>query len=582
MNIAALFHRSLDNWCYPLDSTTLHIRLQTAADDVDFVELVAGDPFEWRDRQWVKTTSRLKKAGSDGLHDFWETTYQPPFKRTKYYFVVHGKSATDVWIFGERGILPASETNQEFHRNAFVFPYINEIDLYRAPNWVSGVVWYQIFPERFRNGDPTLNPSGVLPWSRGPVTNKEFYGGDLRGIFEKLDHLADLGVRGVYLTPVFTSPSVHKYDTTDYLSIDPAFGTEEDLKTLVTEAHRRGIRILLDAVFNHSGTRFFAWQDVLQHGRQSRYAGWFHITDWLQLDRFRADPALPGGPHGYETFSFARGMPKLNTALPEVRDYFIGVALHWIRLAGIDGWRLDVSNEIDQEFWRAFRKAVKAEAPEAYIVGEIWHDSQRWLRGDQYDAVMNYRYGNAVSDFVLGTNRMASAADFARTIDGIDAGYTLPVLRSAFNVLDSHDTDRFITRCGGDKARARLGWLLLFLLRGAPCVYYGSEVGMEGGHDPDNRRCMLWDEKDQDLDQYAFLKALIGLRSREATLFTLGNREWRLEAAHPDRLGLRITHQGRSLEAWVSRSAQRTAWPSTHGLVVLESSAGWGYRVVVS
>lgn len=572
MNIAALFHRSLDNWCYPLDSTTLHIRLQTAADDADSVELVAGDPFEWKDRRWSNTTSLLRKAGSDGLHDFWETTYQPPHKRTKYYFVVHGKAERDVWIYGERGILPASEANQEFHRNAFVFPYINEIDLYRAPAWVSGVVWYQIFPERFRNGDPTLNPSGVLPWSRGPVTNKEFYGGDLRGIVEKLDHLADLGVGGVYLTPVFASPSVHKYDTTDYLSIDPAFGTVDDLKTLVAEAHRRGIRILLDAVFNHSGTRFFAWQDVAQHGRASRYADWFHVTAWDEN----------GLPAAYETFAFARGMPKLNTALPEVRDYFIQVALHWIRVAGIDGWRLDVSNEIDQEFWRAFRKAVKAEAPDAYIVGEIWHDSQRWLRGDQYDAVMNYRYGNAVSDFVLGINRMATAADFARTIDGIDAGYTLPVLRSAFNVLDSHDTDRFITRCGGDKTRARLGWLLLFLLRGAPCVYYGSEVGMEGGHDPDNRRCMLWDEKDQDREQYSFLKALVALRNQQAELLSLGTRQWVLDAAHPDRLGLRIGHQGKTLEAWVNRSAHKAAWPEPHTPAVLGSSGPWGYWVVIS
>jgi len=572
VNIAALFHRSLDNWCYPLDSETLHIRLQTAADDVVAVDLVAGDPFEWKQKAWVQTTLALKKAGCDGHHDFWEATYRPPFKRTKYYFVVRGMTPGDLWIYGERGILPASEASQEFHRNAFVFPYINTIDLFRAPDWVQGVVWYQIFPERFRNGDPALNPAGVLPWHRGPVTNKEFYGGDLRGIVEKLDHLADLGVGGVYLTPVFTSPSVHKYDTTDYWSIDPAFGTEEDLKTLVDEAHRRGIRVLLDAVFNHSGTRFFAWQDVLTRGQSSTYADWFHIHDWAALAEGR----------GYETFAFAKGMPKLNTAHPAVRDYLIGVALHWIRVAGIDGWRLDVSNEIDQEFWRAFRKAVKAEAPQAYIVGEIWHDSQRWLRGDQYDAVMNYRYGNAVSDFVLGVNRMAAAADFVHTVDGIDAGYTLPVLRAAFNILDSHDTDRFLTRCGGDKARARLGWFLLFLLRGAPCVYYGSEVGMEGGQDPDNRRCMVWDEKDQDREQYAFLKALIALRTREADLLTYGSREWQIDPSLPDRLGLRIIHQGKVLEAWAHRSADGVAWPPAPGGVLLESKGPWGYRITMS
>jgi glycosidase len=565
-----------------LDSSTLHIRIQTALEDVVSVELVAGDPFEWKDKAWVKTTQSLRKSGSDGLHDFWETRYSPPHKRTKYYFIVRGTRPADVFIYGERGILPASEVAQDFHRNAFVFPYINEIDLYRAPSWVHGVVWYQIFPERFRNGNPALNPAGVLAWHQGPVTNREFYGGDLKGITQKLDHLAELGVGGVYLTPVFTSPSVHKYDTTDYLSIDPAFGSVEDLKTLVAEAHRRGIRILLDAVFNHSGTKFFAWQDVMEHGRTSAHADWFHVVDWDQLDRFRADPTLPGGPHGYETFSFARGMPKLNTANPAVRDYLIEVALHWIRVAGIDGWRLDVSNEIDQEFWRAFRKAVKAEAPEAYIVGEIWHDSQRWLRGDQYDAVMNYRYGNAVSDFVLGVNRMVGAADFVRTVDGIDAGYTLPVLRAAFNVLDSHDTDRFITRCGGDKDRARLGWLLLFILRGAPCVYYGSEVGMEGGHDPDNRRCMVWDEESQDRCQFEFLKTLVALRTRETDLLTYGEREWQVDPTVPDLMGLKVSHRGRTLEAWVNRSPAAWAWPSTSGRVVLESAGPWAHRVVLA
>lgn len=571
MNIAALYHRSLDNWCYPLDSSTLHIRIQTAHDDVLAVDLIAGDPFEWRDKSWVKTTRPLKKGGSDGLHDFWETTYSPPHRRTKYYFVVQGKEADDSVIYGERGILPAAETGQDFHRNAFVFPYINEIDLFRAPSWVQGVVWYQIFPERFRNGDPALNPSGVLPWHRGPVTNREFYGGDLKGITQKLDHLAELGVGGIYLTPVFTSPSVHKYDTTDYLSVDPAFGTLDDLKTLVSEVHRRGMRILLDAVFNHSGTRFFAWQDVVEKGPSSAYAAWFHIFDWDE-----------GKPRGYETFSFSKGMPKLNTAHPEVRDYLIGVALHWIRAVGIDGWRLDVSNEIDQEFWRAFRQAIKAEAPEAYIVGEIWHDSQRWLRGDQYDAVMNYRYGNAISDFVLGKNRMTSAQDFVWTIDGIDAGYSLPVLRAAFNILDSHDTDRFLTRCGGDKARARLGWFLLFLLRGAPCVYYGSEVGMEGGHDPDNRRCMVWDEQDQDRDQFTFLQTLVALRTRESELLTYGGREWLMDPHRPDRLGFRVVHRGRTLEAWVDRSHRSVDWGPAAGPVVLESRGPWAYRITLS
>jgi glycosidase len=571
VNIAALLHRALDNWCYPLDNATLHLRLQTAADDARSVDLVAGDPFDWKGGTWNTTTVALTKTGCDGLHDFWETTHSPTWGRTKYYFLVRGKHSGDEWIVGERGILPAGEKDLDLPRNAFIFPYIHASDVFRAPDWVKDTVWYQIFPERFCNGDPHLNPPGTLPWGRGPVTNREFYGGDLPGITSRLDHLADLGVNGLYMTPVFASPSVHKYDTSDYLAVDPGFGIEADLKALVEGAHGRGIRVVLDAVFNHSGLKFAPWQDVLAHGRESKYAGWFHVRDWSDL----------ASGKGYETFSFARGMPKLNTQNPEVRDYLIGAAVRWTEATGIDGWRLDVSNEVDQGFWREFRRAIKAVNPNAYIVGEVWHDALRWLRGDQYDAVMNYRYGNAVSDFVLGTNGVHKASDFARTIDAIDAQYPLPVLRSAFNVLDSHDTDRFITRCGGDKPRARLGWLLLFLLKGSPCVYYGSEVGMVGGQDPDNRRCMVWDPAHQDQDQFAFLKALTALRIREADLITLGAREWVLDPVFPACLGLRITGAGRQLEATLWRTSHPTELPPTRGTMVLENRGPWAYRVVV-
>ena len=561
---AAVFHRATDSWCYPLDERRLHIRLATALGDVEEVLLRSGDPHEWQRPAleggawtWKSSLLPLRESGTDGQRSFWEIILEPPYRRLRYSFLL--RSGSQWFEYGEEGLFPAesepgSKGEPAFpgieHKNSFVFPYINEIDLYRAPTWVRDTVWYQIFPDRFRIGNPN-KLRGTKAWGPGPVSNRDFYGGDLRGIAEKLDHLVELGVNGIYLTPIFASPSVHKYDTTDYLRIDSAFGDDEDLRLLVEGCHARGIRLILDAVFNHSGSSFGPWKDVVEKGSSSPYADWFHVRSW---------PLFPKGrdtgdsrDSGFETFSFTTRMPKLNTANPELRDYLLGVAERYIRDFDIDGWRLDVANEVDHDFWRTFRARVKALKPEAYIVGEIWHDSMPWLRGDQYDAVMNYPYGNAISDFLLAKRGAPDAQGLQRRLARIDFSYPLPVIRHNFNLLDSHDTDRLVNRMGGDLALARLGWLLLFLLPGSPCIYYGTEYGLEGGGDPDNRRCMPWDEALQDQGQFAFMKALIALRRSRSELFAVGRREFRFLEARPGFLFLGIGEGSERLVALVNR-----------------------------
>jgi glycosidase len=217
-------------------------------------------------------------------------------------------------------------------------------------------------------------------------------------------------------------------------------------------------------------------------------------------------------------------MPKLDTSNPELREFLLGVAERYIRDFDIDGWRLDVANEVDHEFWRQFRKRVKAIKSEAYIVGEIWHDAMPWLRGDQYDAVMNYPYGSAIQDFLLSRRQVPEGRAFEHRLDAIDFGYPLPVIRNNFNLLDSHDTERLVHKMGGDLALARLGWLLMFMLPGSPCIYYGSEVGLEGGGDPDNRRCMPWERVESGSEHMDFMSALTGFRKRHAGLLNEGKR----------------------------------------------------------
>ena len=214
------------------------------------------------------------------------------------------------------------------------------------------------------------------------------------GVIDRFGHLVDLGVDVIYFTPIFEAPSNHKYDTVDYYWIDPHFGDEDTVRKLIELAHEHGIKVVFDAVFNHSGYGFFAFQDVLEHGEDSPYAHWFNIDSFpVQTE-----------PPNYETFANQIAtMPKLMTCHDDVKEYFLEVGRYWVREFGIDGWRLDVANEIDHHFWREFREAVKSENPDALIVGELWHEASEWVRGDQFDSVMNYSFQYACLDFLPRT-----------------------------------------------------------------------------------------------------------------------------------------------------------------------------------
>ena len=381
-----------------------------------------------------------------------------------------------------------------------------------TPAWVNDTIWYQIFPERFCNGDPSNDPEGTLPWrEKGSVTNQEFFGGDLQGIINKLDYIKGLGVSGLYLTPINEAPSSHKYDTTDYTKIDPHFGSEETMKTLVREAHDRGIRVMLDGVFNHSGRYFAPWLDVKEKGPQSEYYDWFMINEW---------PFKEGGcawEKQYYTFAFFDNMPKLNTNNPKVRDYLIGVCENWVRNYGVDGIRLDVANEVSHAFCKELRNRLKAINPDIYILGEIWHDAMPWLRGDEFDSVMNYPLGESIKDFWI--DKSLTNEDFEYTINRCYTRYMQQTNDVLFNLLDSHDTKRLRSDVKNlDEYFQQLA--VLFAMPGSPCIYYGTEIAMEGGHDPDCRRCMPWEEIDGGAysERIDIIRNLLHLRREEPLL----------------------------------------------------------------
>jgi glycosidase len=455
----------------------------------------------------------MQYGGSDRV--VWRAELKlPETRRVKYGFIL--KTAETEFYFSEKEeMVPYTGEEIKDSFNFFFFPFIHEVDAPSAPEWVRNTVWYQIFPERFCNGDPSISPEGTADWDTGRPGYRTFFGGDLAGIRQKLGHLRDLGVNGIYLTPVFSAPSNHKYDTADYFTVDRHFGTGDDLKALVAEAHRAGIRVMLDAVFNHIGASHPFWQDVLKNQENSAYRDYFHIHSFPVREKYDDHFKI-----NYDTFSFVAGMPKWNTENPQARKYLIDAAVYWIRECDIDAWRLDVSDEVSLDFWREFSRSVREAKADCYILGEMWHDASNWVGPGYFDSAMNYPLGFALTGFFLqkGYGGEAGVAAFNGRLASALSRYSDLHTRVAFNLLDSHDTSRALTLAQGDKRALRNAFTMLFLLPGSPCIFYGTEVGMEGSGDADCRRPMIWDEERQDGELRAFFRELIAFRKSHIAL----------------------------------------------------------------
>jgi cyclomaltodextrinase / maltogenic alpha-amylase / neopullulanase len=492
----AIYHRPKDNYAYACTNGSLHIRLRSKRDDLQSVSLIFGDPYHWEEGKWINQEQKLVKTGSDQLFDYWFTSVTPPFRRLKYGFSLTDEEETIYYT--EKGFMNERPTDTG---ECFAFPFINSIDIFNAPSWVKDTVWYQIFPERFGNGNPANNPEGTLEWGSTEPTPTNFFGGDLEGVIHHIDYLKELGITGIYFTPIFKAHSNHKYDTIDYLEIDPQFGDNETFKRLVEVCHENGIKIMLDAVFNHSGFYFPQFQDVLEKGEQSRFKDWFHTREFpLQTE------PMPN----YDTFAFTPFMPKLNTENPEVKEFLLEVGRYWVREFDIDGWRLDVANEVDHAFWREFRHEVKKIKSDLYILGEIWHDSMPWLRGDQFDAVMNYPFTTNILN--LFAKKTIGNKEFIENMVTVLHMYPKNVNEVAFNLVGSHDTPRILTECDEDIRKVKLIYAIMLTFVGTPCIYYGDEIGITGVQDPGCRKCMEWDESKQNRDLFDHTKKLIQLR----------------------------------------------------------------------
>ncbi len=415
-----------------------------------------------------------------------------------------------------------------------------------TPAWVTDAIFYQIFPDRFAKSDRVPKQGLNLEAWDTPPTVHGIKGGDLLGVVDHLDYLQDLGVNALYFTPVFMSASNHRYHTYDYYTVDPILGGNQALRELLDQAHGRGMRVVLDGVFNHASRGFWQFHHTLENGSASPYLDWFHF-DPDHLSGKKHWGAYPSAHDmrliqeqgslkaiGYQGWWNLPALPKFNTSSPAVREFLFGVAEHWVRF-GIDGWRLDVPGEIDDDaFWQEFRRRVKSINPEAYIVGEIWYDARRWLQGDQFDASMNYPVTGACLSFLTGSHldleatlaaggyrglvNPIDANEFADRIDGTLAMYSPEVNRVQLNLLDSHDTPRFLTSARGDLDSLKLALTFLFTFTGAPCIFYGDEIGLSGRHDPECRQPFPWDPARWNHDLLDFAKSLIEFRRQHEVL----------------------------------------------------------------
>lgn len=496
MEYAAIRFRGDKNYCYALEKGHFLFRLQVKRGDIRKVIMHYQDkyiPVKFMD---TRAEIEMMPASWDEFYEYYEAELYIDVRCLRYYFEIEDMEGK-ITYYGNYEFLEEPTENIE---RMFNCPQdLREEEIFEVPEWAANKVVYQIFPSRFASSKEVKEEL----WYKAPITFRDDLKGDIRGIINHLDHIQELGIEVIYLTPIFKSDSTHKYDTIDYYQIDPSFGTKEDLKELVEKAHAHGMKVLLDGVFNHTGLKFFAFADIIEKEEKSEYLDWYYIQKFPLRMKFGEKPS-------FKTFAYFGGMPKLNLLNPTVQDYVIDVVKYWIRECDVDGWRLDVGDEISHKFWKRFREEVRKVKADSLIVGEVWYYAPDFLEGDEWDTVMNYPFFNAVKDLIA--HDKITVSQFAEKLGFLKSNLHKKVYPLLFNLIDSHDTPRFLHSCENKKEKQRIAAAIQLLCPGMPMIYYGDEFAMEGGPDPDCRRGMLWDEKRQDKEMFQWYQKLIQLR----------------------------------------------------------------------
>lgn len=461
-------------------------------------------------------------CAQDEFFDYYEAKLESTFSRVCYYFKLvkesewtyyyadrFTKKLPDLYIDGK-----VVDGRSEYYQ----YPFILREEIVDVPSWFKTAVVYNIFPDSFASQKCLNREQSEIKTLEDGRLCKSRLGGTINGITENLDYIQDMGFTCLYLNPIFVAGEYHKYDVMDYYHIDPCLGTDEDFRNLVEELHRRGMRIVIDGVFNHCSWKFFAFNDVVEKGTASRYCKWFYDLEFPVV-RPETTEELPN----YICFAYERKMPKLNTSEMEVQTYFADVGAYWIKEFHVDGWRLDVANEIDRNFWRRFRMAVKEANPEAVLIGEVWENAQSWLRGDAFDSVMNYEFRRVCKEYIATME--ADACKTAYQFEQMRLRYPTNIVNGQLNLLDSHDVPRFLSLCQGNVAKWKQACILLMMMPGVPSLFYGDEQAITGVLESEYRSPMNW--KDE-MGLVGFLKEVIEIKKENVILESEYRPVWEL------------------------------------------------------
>lgn len=499
-----VLHIPMSQYAHGIAEDKVVIRLRTAKGDLQQVTLFYGDT-ACRQNPIIFYPEKMDKVASDLYFDYYEAEFVSKFRRIYYYFLLDdGKETSYYYSDFFRTIL--AEDRSEYYK----IPFNHREDIADVPEWVKDAVIYNIFPDSFASfkgkitgvGDRKLFQNEHMETPEYTTSN---LGGTIKGIGENAGYLKELGINCIYINPIFAAGEYHKYDTLDYFHIDPCFGTNEDFKEMVQIMHQYGIRVIIDGVFNHCGWKFFAFEDVVKNGEKSRCVDWFYGLTF-PVKRPKTPEEIPS----YECFAYERLMPKLNTANKEVSEYLLKVGKYWVEEFDIDGWRLDVASEVNDDFWRQFRKAVRSVKEDCFIIGEVWESGSHWMQGDMFDSTMNYDVRKFSSYFFA--NGQIDSEIFDAAVTNMRLRYRKNLQYGQLNLLDSHDVSRFLSVCNENVDRWKLAVVFQMMFVGVPSIFYGDEQGLVGIKEVDYRRKMVFDDTSE---FYAFYKELIAVRKQE-------------------------------------------------------------------
>lgn len=496
MKRESILHIPMSQYAHGISETSFVIRLRAAKDDLIICNLYYGDT-ACRETPILFHMLPMAVVASDLLFDYYEVEFVSPYHRLYYYFKLESRTEASLYysdFFRESRVTERSEY--------YKLPFNHRNDIAVIPQWAIGTVIYNIFPDSFATEKHYISKTATQCSFQDTVTRGKL-GGTIKGITENVGYIKELGIGCIYINPIFAAGEYHKYDTIDYFSVDPCFGTNDDFKELVRIFHENQIRVMIDGVFNHCGWEFFAFEDVVKKGKDSEYKDWFYRLEFPVVK-----PETAKEIPGYECFGYERLMPKLNTANQPTKEYLLEVGAYWIREFDIDGWRLDVASEVDDTFWREFRQVVKGMKPDCFLVGEVWESAAHWLEGDQFDSTMNYDLRKHCTYFFAGNT--IDAEEFNGRVTHMRMRYKKNMLKGQLNLLDSHDASRFYSVCNNRVEQWKLAILFQMFFEGIPSVFYGDEQMLTGNEESDFRQGMRWDTENP---MYLFYKKAIQIRN---------------------------------------------------------------------